>query len=523
METTDSHSLSADDDEDRVKKSKPQHEDSVSRYAHDMAQANLMRGASSSSASRRSSAKQSKELTADDKRLGLQGLERAQTYRRQGDLEAALKLYELSLELLIRYLKNCASGEERSIVETKIHAALSEAEHIKTSLLKKTATTKQSSSSEAPSSLLADSSLQSISSALTSVLNTGKNTTRTRNAKPPTTMSSKAAVTRPVPLGSSPMNTAARSIPAAMDAAATELRRTILSEFYVPPSDLQETTWDDVAGLDAVKRSLQETAILPLVRPDLFTGLRRPQNILLYGPPGTGKTMLVRAAAHESGSSLFVVTSSAVTSKFLGEAEKLVRSLFRVARELAPAILFLDEMDALLSTRRSDGGEHEATRRMKTEFMVQMDGIRGSSDDETSHVLLIACTNCPWDVDPAVLRRFPRRIYVPLPDTEARRGLIQYLLKKTGKHSLTSRQISTLVKRTDGFSGSDITAIASEASFGPLRALGGMEAIRDCRPEDVRPVQLRDFEAVLEQTTNSVTDRMLRRYEEWKQQQAASS
>lgn len=295
-----------------------------------------------------------------------------------------------------------------------------------------------------------------------------------------------------------------------------------MSEFYVPPSDLQQTTWDDIAGLETVKQSLQETAILPLIRPDLFTGLRRPQHILLYGPPGTGKTMLVRAAAHESGSNLFAVTSSAVTSKFLGEAEKLVRTLFRVARELAPAILFLDEMDALLSTRRGDSTEHEATRRMKTEFMVAMDGIRSHSD-ETSHVLLIACTNCPWDVDPAVLRRFPRRIYVPLPDSEARRGLIQHLLKKTGKHSLTSRQISTLVKRTEGFSGSDISAIASEAAFGPLRALGGMDAIRNCRPEDVRPVQLRDFEAVLDKATNSVTDSMLRRFEQWKSQQAASS
>ena len=173
-----------------------------------------------------------------------------------------------------------------------------------------------------------------------------------------------------------------------------------MTEFYVPPSDLQRTTWDAVAGLEIVKQSLQETAILPLVRPDLFTGLRTPQNILLYGPPGTGKTMLVRAAAHESGSHLFVVTSSAVTSKFMGEAEKLVRTLFQVARELAPCILFLDEMDALLSIRKGDGSEHEASRRMKTEFMVQMDGIRGNANNSTSdeektshHVLLIGCTN----------------------------------------------------------------------------------------------------------------------------------
>ena len=326
---------------------------------------------------------------------------------------------------------------------------------------------------------------------------------------------------RPSPRGQPPLN---NSLPTTN--ANSDFRQQILSDFYVPPTDLQRTTWDAVAGLETVKQSIQEAAILPLVRPDLFTGLRKPQNIILYGPPGTGKTLLAKAAAHESGSHLFVVTSSAVTSKFMGEAEKLVRTLFQVARELAPCILFLDEMDALLSIRKGDGSEHEASRRMKTEFMVQMDGIRSSSSDGGTpghHVLIIGCTNCPWDVDPAVLRRFPRRIFVPLPDDDARRGLIQHLLKKVDKHSLTSRHVSTLVKRTKGFSGSDLTAIASEASFGPLRDLGGLEKIRDVRPENVRPIMLKDFETVLDQTTRSISDSQLQRFDEWKKQQAASS
>ena len=497
-------------------KRKPRQEPPDSRYAHDMAQAELMRGSRSMVATRTTSPK-STGVTSEDYHLGLQGLERAQLYRRKGDLESALKLYELSIELLLKYMKECA-GEERASIETRIHAALSDAEHVKTTLRQQ-----RENQPAAKPQIETSSSFRSFTNALSSAL--GVSTPNSMPSSVSKTTSNYRPMTnkqkRPSPRGQPPLN---NSLPTTN--ANSDFRQQILSDFYVPPTDLQRTTWDAVAGLETVKQSIQEAAILPLVRPDLFTGLRKPQNILLYGPPGTGKTLLAKAAAHESGSHLFVVTSSAVTSKFMGEAEKLVRTLFQVARELAPCILFLDEMDALLSIRKGDGSEHEASRRMKTEFMVQMDGVRSSSSDgETPghHVLIIGCTNCPWDVDPAVLRRFPRRIFVPLPDDDARRGLIQHLLKKVDKHSLTSRHVSILVKRTKGFSGSDLTAIASEASFGPLRDLGGLEKIRDVRPENVRPLMLKDFETVLDQTTRSISDSQLQRFDEWKKQQAAPS
>lgn len=222
--------------------------------------------------------------------------------------------------------------------------------------------------------------------------------------------------------------------------------------------------------------------------------------------------MLVRAVARESSSHLFVCTAATLTSKWMGEAEKLVRTLFQVARENVPSIIFIDEVDALLSSRKSEG-EHEASRRLKTEVMVQMEGIAKTGD---ANVLVLACTNCPWDIDPAVLRRFPRRIYVPLPDSEARRGLLEHLLEKAGKHSLSSRQLDALVRRTDGYSCSDITAIASEASFGPLRSLGGLDAVRNVRAQDMRPISMADFESALSQASKSVTASHLRRFEEWK-------
>jgi spastin len=222
--------------------------------------------------------------------------------------------------------------------------------------------------------------------------------------------------------------------------------------------------------------------------------------------------------AHESQCLLFACTASALTSKWHGEGEKLVRTLFRVASDVAPSIIFVDEMDALLSSRKAD--EHEASRRFKTEFMIQLDGIRGSGNE--SHVLVVACTNCPWDVDDAVMRRFPRRIYVPLPDPNARRGLITSLLKKAGAHELTTSDVSKVVQKTEGFSCSDISSIASEASFEPLRSLGGIDAIRDVRSQDVRPISLRDFDMAIQHSSKSVTPSLLAKYKQWERQQAAS-
>jgi ATP-dependent 26S proteasome regulatory subunit len=221
-----------------------------------------------------------------------------------------------------------------------------------------------------------------------------------------------------------------------------------------------EVHWDDVAGLDIAKKALKEAVVYPFLRPDLFMGLREPaRGMLLFGPPGTGKTMLARAVATESRSTFFSISASSLTSKFLGESEKLVRALFSLAKSLAPSIIFVDEIDSLLSAR-SGSGEHEATRRIKTEFLIQWSDLqraaagREQSEKEkergdASRVLVLAATNLPWAIDEAARRRFVRRQYIPLPEDETRAVQLRTLLGHQ-KHGLDEEDIQRLVDLTDG-------------------------------------------------------------------------
>ncbi|XP_023614368.1 spastin isoform X3 [Myotis lucifugus] len=267
--------------------------------------------------------------------------------------------------------------------------------------------------------------------------------------------------------------------------------------------------FDDVAGQELAKQALQEIVILPSLRPELFTGLRAPaRGLLLFGPPGNGKTMLAKAVAAESNATFFNISAASLTSKYVGEGEKLVRALFAVARELQPSIIFIDEVDSLLCERRE--GEHDASRRLKTEFLIEFDGVQSAGDDR---VLVMGATNRPQELDEAVLRRFTKRVYVSLPNEETRRLLLKNLLCKQGS-PLTQKELAQLARMTDGYSGSDLTALAKDAALGPIRELKP-EQVKNMSANEMRNIRLSDFTESLKKIKRSVGPQTLEAYIRW--------
>jgi vacuolar protein-sorting-associated protein 4 len=224
--------------------------------------------------------------------------------------------------------------------------------------------------------------------------------------------------------------------------------------------------WDDVAGLEGAKEALKEAVILPVKFPQFFTGKRKPwSGILMYGPPGTGKSYLAKAVATEADSTFFSVSSSDLVSKWLGESEKLVSQLFALAREHAPSIIFIDEVDSLCGARGDN--ESEAARRIKTQLMVEIQGVSSASD---ARVLVLAATNLPYNLDHAIRRRFDKRIYIPLPDAHARAHMFRVHLGDT-PHDLGDADFQALGARTDGFSGSDVAVCVKDVLMQPIRLL----------------------------------------------------
>ncbi len=291
-------------------------------------------------------------------------------------------------------------------------------------------------------------------------------------------------------------------------------------------------SFDDIAELETAKRALTEAVVLPLLMPDFFVGLRRPwKGVLLYGPPGTGKTLLAKALATQGKTTFFNVSPTTFASKWKGESEKLVRILFEMARFYAPSTIFIDEVDSV-GTKRHDG-EHEASKKLLAEMLVQMDGIsetnsgvNGQFDNENNKpkfVMVLGATNMPWDLDDALRRRFEKRIYIPLPNSVGRREMFRINFK--GINLSDDVDIETLVKKTEGYSGHDISSVCREASLMNMRRKlmsgnGKFDILQASNNETFlqdleAPVSQSDILTAIKNISKSVSNNDVKKFEEW--------
>lgn len=290
----------------------------------------------------------------------------------------------------------------------------------------------------------------------------------------------------------------------------------------------KDVTWEDIAGLEEEKQVIQEAVIMPLLRPDLFEGLRCvPKGILLFGPPGTGKTMIGKCVAAQSQATFFSVSSSSLTSKWIGNSEKIMKALFIYARVNQPAVIFIDEIDSILKKRGDH--DHESSVRLKTEFFIQLDGANTTCEED--RLLVIGATNRPEQLDNAAIRRFTKRLYIPLPDKQARHTLIVNLLSKN-RHALTQDDVADIASATDGYSGADIKNLCVESSMQPIRLPMAQMLTLDksmvslniffvitshnfLSPEQIRPITVNDFHKSLKKVKATVLQKELQDYIEW--------
>ena len=292
----------------------------------------------------------------------------------------------------------------------------------------------------------------------------------------------------------------------------------------VEPSALREVLlevpnvrWDDIGGLDEVKEELKEAVEWPLKYPEAFLGLgiTPPKGILLYGPPGTGKTLLAKAVANESEANFIAIKGPEVLSKWVGESEKNIREIFRKARQAAPTVIFIDEIDAIAPRRGTD--VNRVTDRLINQLLTEMDGIQ-----ENSGVVVIAATNRPDIIDPALLRpgRFDRLILVPAPDEKARLEIFKVHTRRVPLAGDVS--LEELAKRTEGYTGADIEAVVREAAMIAMRRALQEGIIRPgMKADEIRgkvKVTMKDFESALKKIGPSVSEETMDYYRKIQEQ-----
>jgi transitional endoplasmic reticulum ATPase len=292
-----------------------------------------------------------------------------------------------------------------------------------------------------------------------------------------------------------------------------EVEPSAMREVLVEVPDIK---WDDIGGLEGVKEELREAIEWPLKYPELFAQMNAvpPKGLLLYGPPGTGKTLLAKAAANESEANFISVKGPELLNKFVGESEKAVREIFRKARQASPCIIFFDEIDSVAPVRGSSMGDSNVTERVISQFLTEMDGL-----EELRNVVIIAATNRPDIVDPALLRpgRFDRMLLVPPPDLEGRKQIFRIHTKKTPLAE--DVKLDDLARKTEGYTGADIASICNTAVMLSIKEHIGKA--KD--PEDAKKrakglkVAKRHFDEAM-QKVKPISSQELRMYERFSQQ-----
>ncbi|RZB29443.1 MAG: katanin p60 ATPase-containing subunit A1 [Candidatus Argoarchaeum ethanivorans] len=274
--------------------------------------------------------------------------------------------------------------------------------------------------------------------------------------------------------------------------------------------------WEDIGGLEETKNTIKESIVLAYARKPDRVEIDGWRNILLFGPPGTGKTLLAAATAEGLDAAFFNVKAGQVLSKYYGESPKIVNALFDVAREESPAVIFFDELDSVALSRSAE--IDEATRRVLSSLLTELDGLSGGKKGE--FVLFLASTNTPWDIDGAVISRFEKRIYVPLPDEDARKGILKIQLEKKGFEFAV---YDWLVEKTDGYSGRDIKVLCKGGVYNMVRDLNpGVADLAEEGLEEIKKYEIKtrgltkkDFEQALKSMKPTSTEDMVKKYEEW--------
>jgi SpoVK/Ycf46/Vps4 family AAA+-type ATPase len=313
---------------------------------------------------------------------------------------------------------------------------------------------------------------------------------------------------------------------------ANDFEKRLLAD-VIPPKEIG-VSFEDIGASETLKEALKELVMLPLQRPELFSRgqLMRPcKGVMLFGPPGTGKTMLAKAVASEAGASFINISLSSIASKWYGEGEQYVKAIFTLASKMSPSVIFVDEVDSMLCSRHAKG-EHEASRKIKTEFMTHWDGLLTK---EKERVLVLAATNRPFDLDEAIIRRLPRRLFVNLPDRTSRAKILKVTLAK--EEISKDVDLDELAGLTEGYSGSDLKNLCVVAAHGPVREIlekekteGEIAKVQgmppppltgsDGVPVSIRALNMQDLRKACQEVSTSVAadGTMMRELVEWNKQ-----